>query len=218
MSITSWDTPRTPRAPMTPFDMKFYELDDIKKDLKGHASKISNLTLDYQDWFGQQIRSFLSTIKHLQAVVPSPAGGGISTMAQFRKLVETFDAMKRTGKTLGLSDQHLKAFMGFWDRLVVIKSDVDEEVTLRLNMYVDSVTRLRQQQIKQKVDDLVAELNSKFSEDFNFSDLRDTGKVYTFRLTASEDNFQGLVTFIPHLLKLAAQVCYFSSKIHLEKE
>lgn len=218
-SFLSWETPRTPRTPMTPFDMKYYELDDIKKDLQGHTAKVSKLTLEYQDWFSQKGRSFLRTLKHLQASKLSNSTRGISTITQLRHLMHNFSTMQASHThTYGQTDSTLKTYLDFWDQFVALKAEIDEEVILRITRYVESVSRLRQVGIKDRIDTLVQELNSKFSEDYNFGELREKGKLYTFSISASEYEYQGLVTYLPHLLNLTTQICFHSNKIHLEKE
>lgn len=100
-----------------------------------------------------------------------------------------------------------------------LKKEGDVKVYERICEYCESITRLREPEIKHKIDRLQVAVNRDFSEDFIFTDIHnEKDNLYIYKLNPPDHNLLGLVGILPYLLKRTTKLCYLVTKLHLEKE
>lgn len=127
----------------------------------------------------------------------------------------------RAGK-LHLQNQgmeQLEAYQGFWERLTDLKAECEDNVLSPVNDYCFSITKLLEPSIKEKVDKLALEISQKTEPDYDFTSIHDAKEnLFVYKLGVNEKDLLGFVGFIPHLTNLQRKMCYFITKLGVEKE
>ena len=114
---------------------------------------------------------------------------------------------------------HLEQFREFWTRFIELRDECEDNVLSPVNAYCFTITRLRDPDIKTKVDNLARDINVKSATDFDLSKIHDTKEnLFAYRTGVSDRDLIGFVGFIPHLANLQRKMCYLITKLYVEKE
>ncbi|KAL8622156.1 hypothetical protein ACOMHN_052958 [Nucella lapillus] len=216
-TMTPLYTPRdTPR--MTPFEVKMMELERLKKEISRHLGKLNSVRNDYMDWFDKRRQSFVDSLKLLQITSPLLVPQQHNTMRLFRKMYHCASSVPRRGLPVEKCALRMKEFVDLVDRMVELKNDHDVLYTKLCN-YCASVTRLREQDKKDNLDVLQTTLTQAFDEDFDFDRVHnERDNLFTYKVAQHDHQFHGLLAYVPYLLKVATNMCYWACQIYLEKE
>ncbi|XP_013380352.1 uncharacterized protein LOC106173473 [Lingula anatina] len=202
---------------LTQFDIKLIELDQVKKDALAHLKKYNALRTQFIEWFSANNKAFCVALQTVQLAVPDLVPRDIYTMNDFIKVLEMCRLLLSKKRWRLTSHEKLEEFYEFWTRLSELKAMGDKNVYERTCEFCESITRLREPQIKDKIDRLYAKLNKEYSNDFIFKEIHnERDNLFTYRMM--QPAFLGLISYIPYLLKNATKVCYLVTKLHIEKE
>lgn len=114
---------------------------------------------------------------------------------------------------------HLEAFREFWNRFIELRDECEDTVLSPVNIYCFSITRLREPKIKAQIDSLALEINVKSSTDYDFANTHDAKEnLFIYRTGVSDRDLIGFVGFVPHLANLQRKMCYYITKLYVEKE
>ncbi|KAK2161863.1 hypothetical protein LSH36_108g02100 [Paralvinella palmiformis] len=198
--------------------IKNKELDVIKKKIKKVMGKFNIVQCNYSDWFKRQQKSFLFDVKSMQVIMPSLVAQEVHNVKDLRSIVRMGQAMQQAGRGIGTLER-LDKFLGFWDEFCEVRKELDDLI-FDLNRYVVSITSLREPEIKTDLDGMYDDLTYKCSETYMFGDLNnERDNLFTYALNVSDQQFMGLIGYLPYLLKLATKICFrVISKVHLEQE
>lgn len=203
---------------MTPFDEKMVELDFLKYETKAHMKKLNSCRFRYREWFYKKCQSFLDAVKLTQIVAAKMIPAEIKTMVDFRKVHDMSRRFPRNGTPRDAGPAKMDDFMMFWTEMLELKETTDE-LYEKLCKYYSSVERLRQPSIKLEVDRLYGIITTAYSEDFDFTDLKNEREnLYIYKIAPFDSTFHGLMGYIPYLLTLSLKMFHWLGKIHLEKE
>lgn len=210
-------TPRdTPR--MTPFELKFMELERLKKEISCHLGKLNSVRNRYMDWFDKRRQSFVDAVKLLQITLPLLVPEEHNTMRQFRKLHQTAKSVPKRGMPVERCADRIGEFLAFYDELKELKITHDL-LYEKLCVYCASVTRIREDDKKDNVDELQRTLTKAMDEDFDYDSVHnERDNLYTYKVAQHDHKFHGLLAYVPYLLKVATNMCYWSCQVYLEKE
>ena len=202
---------------LTPIQMKVYELDNFKKTVHGVLARFNNLRLEYMDWYKNRIKTFITVLKSVLAIQGPHVAVKISNIEKYRSVYKHAKNLA-SGSRLISNFQPLDTFFSFWVRFQQIMEDLDKEVILALNQHCESVTSLRQPEVKAQIDLLYDALLKASCEDFDFSECHnEKDNLFTYGLMTSDNEFHGLVAYIPYLIDYAAKICYLTTRISVEK-
>ena len=180
--------------------------------------RLNGLYCEYSDWFKRQQRSFLFDIKSMQVVVPTLVSQRVQTIKDLRGILEMGHTLVQAGRGVG-SVQRLEQFIKYWDQLCELRCDLDN-LWFELNGYVVSITSLRDPEAKVELDKMYDTFTYQCSETYKFTNMNNAkDNLYTYGLSMPDQDFLGLVGYLPHLLKKSISICFrVSTKIHIEKE
>ncbi|KAI8798353.1 CAunnamed protein product [Biomphalaria glabrata] len=199
------------------FEVKMNELDLLKSQFSKHLRSLNGLKFQYMDWFNRRHKHFgeLLTLVHMK--LPCIMPSRFDCIAHFQKC---HDCLSKVSKTRLPTDKCLAAMnelLQFWRRLKTLLCQ-SESLYKRLCEFCASVSRLRDHRVKRLVDELQERLKTEANDCFDFGLIHETrDNLYTYKVALPYQCFHGLLSLTPHLLKTAIDVCYLSSKIHLEK-
>lgn len=206
-----------PRA-SSPFAIKNKELEAIKKESAAYMKKVNNLKVRYIAWFEKKHQSFVDSVKLIQLTLPQLVPKEINKLEDFRKIYNITKLLTRNGHRGESIADKMDIYLSFWDELSLLQP-AEEALHEKLCKYCRSVTRLRQQKVKTHIDELHASLRLSFSESFNFTTVNNEREnLYTYRTAPADYRYMGLVSFMPYLISYITKICYWTSKIYLEKE
>ncbi|KAK7097660.1 uncharacterized protein [Littorina saxatilis] len=212
-SYTPSDTPR-----MTPFEVKMMELERLKKEISRNLGRFNSVRNDYMDWFEKRRQSFVDSLKLLQITFPLLVSDNNNTMKLFREVYRCASKIPRRGMPVERCADRMKEFLDFVDRLVELKKDQDVLYD-KLCAYCNSVSRIREPHQKENVDFLQKTLTQAFDENFDFDRLHnERDNLFTYRVAQHDHKFHGLLSYVPYLLKVSTNMCYWACQIYLEKE
>lgn len=202
---------------LTPAQFKVLEIDMLKKTTLAVMSRFHGLQLEYTDWFKRQLRSFIGILKSVQTSNRGLAPEQIKTLRHFRQLYDIALSMSNHSKLMPRFDK-LEVFLVFWKKFTNLMEDLESEVIKPLDEFCDSVSSLRQPEVKTQIDHLCQSLRHACSEEFDFTACHnEKDNLYTYSLMTSEQEFLGLVGYIPHLIDYATKICYMTKHIHMEQ-
>lgn len=202
---------------LTPFQVKFHELDTLRKDTLKMIAKFNSLHLDYMDWFKRQSQSFIDILKRLQIGAKALAPQNISTIEQFRGLKRVFTENSTASQRQPRFKELLDGFTEFWDRFCILKTEMDKDIMSRFIDFNRSITRLRQPELKDQIDDMYSELSRQHSEMFDFRGVHnEKDNLFTYKIKGCDAEFHGLVNYIPFLTGMSTKMLYLITKVHLE--
>ena len=202
---------------LTPFQSKFHEIDSLKKTALGVMARFHNVQLEYTDWFKRQLKSFVELIKSLQISHRQLVPQTIKTLSDFRTIFKIAHEMSKNSKLMPQFEK-FETFLSFWVKLQHLLEDLWKEVIQPLNAFCASVNRLRQPEVKRQIDFLYSSLTHSSNEDFDFTSCHnEKDHLFTYSLMTSDQDFLGLVGYIPYLISFATKICYLTTHIHLEK-
>ena len=200
------------------FQWRVRELDDIKTEVVHHLGRLNSLKLDYMDWFSRRRQTFLDAIKLVQISLPHLVPQTISSIGDFRKTIDLVGRLPRLGRPVEGCVKILDEYLVFWTRLSELHLE-GRVVYGKLCQFVDGVSAMREPHIKVSVDELQTELNAAMEEMFDFTSVHnERDNLFTYKLAQQDHRFHGLLAYIPFLLKIATNICYWSNKMYLEKE
>ncbi|XP_046359725.2 uncharacterized protein LOC124137466 [Haliotis rufescens] len=203
---------------LTRFDEKQMELDRIKDDFRRYLGRLNSLRLHYRDWFDRQFQSFLDAIKIVQLTFPCLVPREIVYMSQFEQTLEFVKRLPQNGKTFCRNFDKMTQFHGFWNRFCELKKEGDV-LNASMCAFCDSITRLREPQLRLDIDKMQSRLDQASKQDFNFTELHnERDNLFVYRIAGHDDKLQPLVGYLPYLLKIATGICYWSTKLYIEKE
>ena len=206
----------TPRP--SPLDEKRFELDTVKKTVSSHLRELDRLYIEYMDWFERRAREFLMTIDEVQVSLPTLVPSRIENLQNFITILEFSERLVNAGRRLA-HQQLLNEFRHFWDRFTELNTTTDLTIYPMICKYCDSISALRNPEVKQHIDCLHQRLATEFSLQFDFTELHnERDHRFTYRLGLSQQGYLGLVQYIPYLLQCARKLCYVALKLHVEKE
>ncbi|CAH1777071.1 unnamed protein product [Owenia fusiformis] len=202
---------------MTSFHKKYFELEDLKRDVSKQLSRMNTLKHRYIEWFESKHRRFLEAVMTVQVTVPfGDVPVQINTISHFRKLYQYGLKFKRG---FHVDFTTLDQFLKFWDQFCLLKRDLDNIVYTRTRRFVASITRLRQPEMYEEIERLHAFLNMEFSEDHNFRETHNEREnLFTYKLSMCDQRFLGLVGYMPHLADYCTKLCFYVGKLYVEKE
>ncbi|ESP04418.1 hypothetical protein LOTGIDRAFT_170810 [Lottia gigantea] len=207
---------RFPPEP-TEFDKKFLELDNLKKEVSQHLGRLNNMRVRYTDWFERRKQTFMDSIKIIQVYSPIKMPK-ITSMGNLLTIIHLAERIPKRKLSKEWISPTIQEFLMFWSEICDLKV-IGDEIYNKVCVYCDSITRLRDPYLKTKVDNLHTQLTVSCCEEFYFMDVHDERHNLGFYSISSQDfQFQGLMGFIPYLLRLSTQICYWSTKLYLEKE
>lgn len=203
---------------LTAFDRKVNELCRLQKEVTGHLARLNALRSRYMDWFNRKHQSFLDAVKAVQVSMPQLLPKHITCIRHYRATLEMAKKISTNGKArMGLVDK-MEEYLGFWGALLALKEENDV-VYDKIDKFCRSIQRLRDPEIKDQVDNLKSKLSLAFSEDWDFTSVNnEKDNLFTYKISTQDQEFLGLVGYIPYLLTFATKVCYFCGKLHVEKE
>jgi len=109
-------------------------------------------------------------------------------------------------------------FVAFWDAMQALHLE-GQQLYQQICDFCQSVTRMREPHINETVDDLQRELNTAMEEDFVFTEVHnERDNLFTYQLGQCDHKFVGLLGYVPYLLKIATNICFWCNKMYLEKE
>ena len=115
--------------------------------------------------------------------------------------------------------EQLEKYREFWKRFQDLRDECDEAVLSPVNAYCFSITRLRDPNMKARVDGLAREISLKSDPDFDFTDIHDAKEnLFIYRTGVSGTTLVGFVGFVPHMTNLQRKMCYYITKLYVEKE
>lgn len=113
----------------------------------------------------------------------------------------------------------MEAFISFWERFLDLRVQCDEEVFQPVTEYCASITLLLDPEVKVKIDKLAGEIASKCDPDFDLCHINDCKEnLSIYKLGLNQRDLIGLIGFIPHLANIQRRMCYFVTKLAVEKE
>lgn len=215
--MTPLYTPRdTPR--MTPFEVKFMELERLKKDIGRHLGRLNCVRNDYMDWFEKRRQSFVDAVKLIQITFPGLVPKEHNTIKLFRQMYKCASSLPRRGMPVEQCAGRMTEYLDFVDRLTELKKDHDALYN-RMCAFCDSVTRLREPEQKDNLDFLQKKLTDALGEDFDYDTVHnERDNLFTYKVAQHDHKFHGLLSYVPYLLKVATNMCYWACQIYLEKE
>lgn len=202
----------------TPFDEKMIELDFIKVRTKRHVKKLNSLKLRYMEWFTRKCKSFLDGIKLTQILAAKLIPSEIKTMKDFRKVHDMTRRFPRNGTPRDSNPAKMDEFYLFWMELVDLKEETDDLYD-SVCKYCEQITRLRHPSVKNEIDRLKGLLDEAFSEEFDFSDVKnERDNLFVYKVAPTDHQFHGIMGYIPFLLTGSLKLMSWILKVHLEKE
>ena len=113
----------------------------------------------------------------------------------------------------------LEKYSEFWRRFQELRDECDNSVLAPVNAYCFTITRLRDPNVKARIDGLAREISIKSDTEFDCTDIHDAKEnLFAYRTGVSGTTLVGFVGFIPHLTNLQRKMCYFITKLYVEKE
>ena len=205
--------------PMEEFHKKNSELDVIKKRSLKLMAKFNSLHVEYTDWYKRQEQSFVDSVKSIQVIVPTLVPQQLTSIGNFRTLHAMGKECNNSKHPLPGGIDKMDIFLNFWSDFCQLKEELVTGLLIDINMYVASVTRMREPEKKEEIDRMVVELNMKHSEDYDFRNVHnEKDHLYTYRLMLCDNTFLGLVGYIPFLTGYCTKICFLITKLYLEKE
>ncbi|XP_052281989.1 uncharacterized protein LOC127879263 isoform X2 [Dreissena polymorpha] len=202
----------------TPFDESMVELDFIKVRTKMHVKRMNSLKHQYVDWFSRKCQTFLDGIKLTQILSQKLVPEVILTMQDFKKVHAMSRRFPRNGTPRDSNPAKLDDFFMFWMAMTDLKEETDS-LYEALCKYCDSITRLRHPFIKEEVDLYKQKLDEAYSEEYDFSDVKnERDNLFTYKVASFDHRFHGLLNYIPYLMTMSVRMLALFGKIHLEKE
>ena len=200
---------------LTPIQMKVYELDNFKKTVHGVLARFNSLRLEYMDWYKNRIKTFITVLKSVLAIQGPQLAVQITNIERYRGVYKHAKILASKSRLISKFEP-LETFFSFWVRFQQIMEDLDKEVILALNQYCETVTSLRQPDVKLQIDLLYDSLLKASCEDFDFSNCHnEKDNLFTYGLMTSDNDFHGLVAYIPYLIDYAAKICYLATRVNV---
>lgn len=114
---------------------------------------------------------------------------------------------------------HLQALIAFWDRFNELKSQFEDTMLAPVTEYCYSITRLRQPELKEKIDKMMVEIKLKSDSTFDFTNVHDAREnLFAYRLGAHNQNLLGFISSLPLLTDILRKICYLITKLAVEQE
>ncbi|XP_046551322.1 uncharacterized protein LOC124261044 [Haliotis rubra] len=203
---------------LTRFDEKQIELDRIKNDFRRHLGRLNSLRLHYRNWFDRQFQSFVDSIKIVQLTFPCLVPREIVYMSHFLQIFEFVKKLPQNGRTFGRNLDKMTQFHDFWTTFCELKKEGDA-LNASMCAFCDSITRLREPHLRLDIDNMQARLDQASNQDYNFTKLHnERDNLFVYRIAGHDDKLQPLVGYLPYLLKIATGICYWSTRLYIEKE
>lgn len=203
---------------MTSFEVKMMELERLKKEISRHMCRLNSVRIQYTDWFEKRRQSFIDSIKLLQLTYPEVVPPQHNTVALFRRMYDTAQVLPKRGLPVDRSAERLAELEHFIDAVGGLKKDHDL-LYEKICTYCCSITLLRDPYLKDTIDDYQKTLNIAFQEDFDFDQVHnEKDNLFTYKLAQQDHTFHGLLAYVPYVLKVAVDMCYWSCQLYLEKE
>lgn len=200
------------------FHLKSKELIALKLQANTTMTRLNALNCEYRDWYNNRYQVFLDTIKGIHIIMPNLVPSDIYTIHQYKETVDLGEKLFKLGHFIRSID-NLYIFQHFWDRFCYLKDEVDTYIVAYVEAFCSSITRLRDQRVKEELSAIDNELKANYSEYFNFKDIHNAkDNLYTYKLMVADQMFLGLVGYIPYLVQKATRICYLVGRLHLEKE
>jgi hypothetical protein len=141
-----------------------------------------------------------------------------NTMRLFRQMHKCASNVPRRGLPVERCAERMTTLLDFVARVQELKKDHDA-LYARLCHYCDSVERLREPEKKDNVDFLHKTLTDALDEDFDFDLVHnERDNLFTYKVAQHDHQFHGLLSYVPYVLKIATNLCYWACQIYLEKE
>ncbi|KAK6173178.1 hypothetical protein SNE40_016682 [Patella caerulea] len=203
---------------LSAFDEKLVELTTLKNEVSQHLSHLNGLRVRYTDWFKRKRQTFIDAIKLIQISCPWAIPPVITSITKLRYTLELAQKIPRVGIPTRTLSTTINEYLDYWDELCCLKV-TGQGIYEKVCAFCDSITRLRDPMLKVEIDNLQSQLNESCTEDFYFMDTHNEKHNLLFYNIAPQDfNFHGLLSFIPFLLRIATHICYWSTKLYIEKE
>lgn len=211
------------RMVMTPLDHKMSELDYLKRDIMRHLADVNTLKLDYIQWWEKKRSRFLESLHRVQLCHQTLVPQQITSMTTYKKLISMAHVFERTSALSPRYSENctelLEEFLTFWNRLLDLKIDSHNRVYLAVSNYCATITTLRQPEIKERIDVLYKEVDTKTEDDYNFADIHDSREnLFAYRISLADVQVLGFIGYIPHIITLLQKLCHTATKLHVEKE
>ncbi|KAK2186577.1 hypothetical protein NP493_195g04000 [Ridgeia piscesae] len=213
------DTETTERTPTrSRLQQRLHELYALKTHSKALLKRFNRLYVEYEDWFNRHRQSFLDAIKCTQLAVTTLLPRDITTMRHFRAVRRMAMRLEKAGLGVYCSER-LDDMLSFWETFCELIEELSDSLMADVRSFADSVTRMYDPQLQTEMDLLHQLLTLQSSEEFDFGDLRSSQHtLYTYRIMLCDYSFQGLVSLLPNLLRLAARLCHLVTRMTVEKE
>ncbi|KAI0228387.1 Solute carrier family 46 member 3 [Lamellibrachia satsuma] len=197
---------------------KLHELHGLKTHSKALLKRFNRLYVEYEDWFNRQRQMFLDAIKCTQLAVTTLLPRDITTIRHLRAVKCMADRLKSAGMGVYCAER-LDDMLGFWQSFQELAEELSGSLIADVGEFAESVSRMYDPQLQTEIVLLHRRLLLQSSEEFDFKDLRSSQhNHYTYRIMLCDYAFQGLVSFLPQLLRLAARLCHLVTRMHIEKE
>lgn len=153
-----------------------------------------------------------------QITYPELVPKDVNTLKLFRHVYETARSLPKRGLPVERSAERMSEFLEFVDNMQELRVAHDS-LYEKVCAYCDSITQLRDPHIKDNVDDFQKKLDEAFEEDFDCDNVHnEKDNLFTYKVAQQDHKFHGLLSYVPYLLKLATNMCYWSCQLYLEKE
>lgn len=201
----------------TDIELKMAELDRMKHDASRHLHRLNSMKMRYMDWFQHKHQSFLDSIKIIHILAAQLLPKDITTVTHFKKVLELARKFPRNGTPRDSSPDKMDEFLMFWDQLIMLKYENDALYD-KICDFCNSIKRLRQPELKTEIDRLHYRLNIIFSEDYSFMNIHnERDNLFTYRVAIHDHKYHGLLSYIPYVLSYCTKICYWTSKLYIEK-
>ena len=150
---------------------------------------------------------------------PSLVPQHLSTLKNFHTLYTMGEQQVQNRHRIPGGFDKLEIFLQYWKMFCDLKIELEAELLPEITAFVNSVTRMREPEKKRELDDTLLELQANFSEEFDFRNVHDEkSNLFAYRLRVCDQNFLGLVGYIPFLINYCTKICFLVTKLYLEKE
>ncbi|XP_069129958.1 uncharacterized protein [Argopecten irradians] len=198
-------------------EKKMMELDRLKLLANKHLGRLHQLKMRYIDWFNRKHQSFLDSIKLIHTLGGSLLPFEVDTIRHYRRVRDLSRRFPRNGTPRDSSPVKMDEFISFWEEMYMLKHENDALFDT-VEHFCHSIRRLRQPEIKDEIDRLHYKLNLFCAEDYKFTELNnERDNLFTYKVAPHDHKYHGLMNFIPFLLGYATRLCYWTSKLYIEK-
>lgn len=193
------------------------ELDRLELLANQHMGRLHQLKMRYIDWFSRKRQSFLDSLKLIHVLGGSLLPFEVDTIRHYRRVQDLARRFPRNGTPRDSSPVKMDEFISFWDEMFVLKLENDALFDT-VEHFCFSIKRLREPELKDEIDRLHYRLNLFCAEDFKFTELNnERDNLFTYRVSQQDTAYHGLLSFIPFLLSYTTRICYWTSKLYVEK-